>query len=287
MPIITLTSDIGTKDYITGAVKGRLLQVNAQFNIIDITHELPPFNYPQASYICRNAFKNFPKNTFHILLVDLHNSNLNYLLMARHENQYIGCADNGLLTMILKQKPEEVVALPLDADIPKNILTFTDVFAKAYQSIINGADPDQVGDPNITIEEKNSLRPLQGMNSMEGQIIFIDNFENVVINITREEFEEQRRGRPYKIVFHRNETISKISNTYADVPQSEKVAIFNAAGYLEIAINKGNAAGLFGLEGYTGQAYSQNQFIKSRLLYQTVKILFEPVPEPVIPRIAP
>lgn len=275
MPIITLTSDIGTKDYITGAVKGRLLQVNSQLNIIDITHELPPFNYPQASYVCRNAFRNFPKNTFHILLVDMHNRNLNYLLMARHENQYIGCADNGLLTMILKQKPEEVVALPLEPEEPKNILKFTDVLGKAYQSILNGATLEQVGDPNIAIDEKNSLRPLLGVNSMEGQIIFIDNFENVVINITREEFEEQRRGRSYKIAFQRNETISKISRTYADVPQSEKVAIFNSAGYLEIAINKGNAAGLFGLEGFSGGAYTQNEFMRSRLLYQTVKIYFE------------
>lgn len=275
MAIITLTSDIGTKDYITGAVKGRLLQKNSNFNIIDISHELPPFNYPQASYICRNAFKNFPENTFHILLVDLHHKKQGHLLFIKHQGQYIGCADNGLITMILQQKPEQLVALPIKESHQKNILVFAEVFAETYDQVLRGAAFEELGNPDVDIDEKNSLRPLLGSNIIEGQIIFIDNFENVIINITKDEFEEQRRGRSFKIVFQRNETIDKISNTYADVPQSEKVAIFNSAGYLEIAINKGNAAGLFGLEGFSGKQTVQSQYMQSRLLYQTVKIYFE------------
>ena len=114
-----------------------------------------------------------------------------------------------------------------------------------------------------------------GEKFIEGQIIFIDNFENVIINITKEEFEEQRRGRSFKIVFKRDEIIEKISETYADVHESEKLALFNSANYLEIAINKGNAAGLFGLEGYTEKLNMQTQYIQNRLLYQTVKIYFD------------
>ena len=71
MPLITLTSDIGRQDFLTGAVKGQLLQINDKFNIVDISHELSPFNYPQAAYVCRNAIKNFPPLTFHIVLVNL------------------------------------------------------------------------------------------------------------------------------------------------------------------------------------------------------------------------
>jgi S-adenosylmethionine hydrolase len=97
----------------------------------------------------------------------------------------------------------------------------------------------------------------------------------VIINITKDEFEEQRRGRSFKIVFKRDEVIDKISDTYADVSESEKLALFNSAGYLEIAINKGNAAGLFGLQGYLEQQNSQSQYLQNRLLYQTIKIYFE------------
>jgi S-adenosyl-L-methionine hydrolase (adenosine-forming) len=104
---------------------------------------------------------------------------------------------------------------------------------------------------------------------MEGQIIFIDNFENVIVNITRDEFEEQRKGRGFRIVFKRNESIERISETYADVPLGEKLALFNSANYLEVAIHKGNAAGLFGLQDFTDQS------LQHYLFYQTVRIYFE------------
>jgi S-adenosylmethionine hydrolase len=106
-------------------------------------------------------------------------------------------------------------------------------------------------------------------NLIEGQIIFIDSFENVIVNITHEQFEEQRKGRSFRIVFKRDEVIDRISESYADVPEGEKLALFNSAGYLEIAINKGNAAGLFGLKGYSDLS------MQSQLSYQTVKVLFD------------
>jgi len=275
MALITLTSDIGRQDFLTGAVKGQLLQINNQFTIIDISHELSPFNYPQAAYVCRNAIKNFSPKTFHIVMVNLFDKRPNHLLFIEHNDQYIGCADNGLITMILEETPQRVVALPLSLSEQKNTLYCARVFAKAYQEILNGKTFKEIGDTDISIEVKNPLRPLLGDKFIEGQIIFIDNFENVIINITKEEFEEQRRGRSFKIVFKRDEIIEKISETYADVSESEKLALFNSANYLEIAINKGNAAGLFGLEGYTEKVNMQTQYMQNRLLYQTVKIYFE------------
>ena len=71
MPLLTLTSDIGQQDFLIGAVKGQLLQTNPAFSLIDITHNLSPFNYPQSAYVCRNAIKNFPPGTFHLILVNL------------------------------------------------------------------------------------------------------------------------------------------------------------------------------------------------------------------------
>jgi S-adenosylmethionine hydrolase len=159
--------------------------------------------------------------------------------------------------------------------VQKNTLYCASVFANAFNDIIAGKTLAEIGDSTISIEVKNYLRPLLGNNWIEGQIIFIDNFENVIINITKDEFEEQRRGRSFKIVFKRDEVIDKISDTYADVPESEKLALFNSAGYLEIAINKGNAAGLFGLQGYSEKLNTQSQYLQNRLLYQTIKIYFE------------
>ncbi len=275
MPLVTLTSDIGQQDFIAGAVKGKLLQQSEAFTIIDISHQLSPFNYPQAAYICRNAIKNFPEGTYHLVLVNLFDEKPEHMLLAEHNGHIIGCADNGLLTMILEEVPQKVVALTLDKAQQKNILYCVSIFAKALDELSKGKKLESIGDINVSIRVKNPLRPLLGNNWIEGHIIFIDNFENIVVNITKEEFEEQRKGRSFKIVFKRDEVIDKISETYADVVEGEKLALFNSAGYLEIAMNKGNAAGLFGLQGFSEKQQGQNQYQNNRLFYQTVRIYFE------------
>ena len=275
MPLVTLTSDIGFQDYLVGAVKVRLLRINPDFRIIDISHNLSPFNYPQAAYVCRSAVKNFPEFTHHIVLVNLFESKPDQLLFAFHCDQYILCADNGLLPMITEEKPEMVIGIPLEKTAIKNTLYCIDVLAKAITQLVNGEPIPRIGIPDTDYIEKNPLRPLLGEDWIEGQIIFIDNFENVIVNITQEQFEQQRKGRRFKIVFKRDEIIERISGSYADVPQGEKLVLFNAAGYMEIAINKGNAAGLFGLRGYSESGTQVNSIIQNRLFYQTVRVFFE------------
>jgi S-adenosyl-L-methionine hydrolase (adenosine-forming) len=275
MPLVTLTSDIGQQDYLVGAVKGRLLRINPEFNIIDISHSLSPFNYPQAAYVCRSAIKNFPEYTFHIVLINLFESKPDQLLLAYHKDQYIICADNGLLSMILEEKPEMVIGVPMEKTAIKNTLYCIDVAAKAITQLVNGEPLGEIGIPDPDYLEKNPLRPTLGEDWIEGQIIFIDNFENVIVNITQEQFEQQRKGRRFKIVFKRDEVVERISGSYADVAEGEKLVLFNSAGYMEIAINKGNAAGLFGLKGYSenSQQLSSTAML-SRLFYQTVKVFF-------------
>lgn len=274
MAIITLTSDIGHQDFLTGAIKGTLLSLIPEANLVDISHELSPFNYPQAAYMCHNAIKRFPKNSFHLILVNLFDKKNDHLLLIRHKEKYYAVADNGLITMILQEKPVEVTALPIPDEAEHNTLLYTEIWAKACKQILAGKKLSEIGNVGISIEEKNHLKPFYGPQFIEGHIIFIDHFENVIINITRKEFEEHRKDRKFKIVFKRDEVIEKISDTYADVSESEKLAHFNSAGYLEIAINKGNAAGLFGLERFV-DSKGNAQYMHGRLLYQTVKIMFE------------
>lgn len=269
MALITLTSDFGLQDYIVGAVKGQLLQIDPGFRIHDISHQIAPFNYPQAAYICRNAIWQFPEKTYHLILVNLFEQKPECLLLAFAGGHYIFCADNGLMSMIIPEKPETVIGLPLDKNEIKNTLYCTRQIGQAIQSIEKGILPENLGVPKTDYVQKNDLRPLWGDKYIEGQIIYIDKFENVIVNITRDEFEAQRKGRSFRIVFKRNEIIDKISESYADVPQGEKLALFNSANFLEVAINKGNAAGLFGLQDFTDQA------LQHHLYYQTVRVYFE------------
>ncbi|HEX2847404.1 MAG TPA: SAM-dependent chlorinase/fluorinase, partial [Chitinophagaceae bacterium] len=274
MPLITLTSDIGSPDYLVGVVKAQLLQINPEFQIVDISHNIPPFNYPQAAYVCRSAIRNFPDYTYHLILVNLFEKKPEQLLLAFHQNQYLLCADNGLLTMILEETPEMVIGIPLEKTKPRNTISLTEVMGRAVNQLVQGEGIRQIGQPDPVYLEKRHLRPALDESFIEGQIIFIDNFENVIVNITREQFEEQRKGRSFRIVFKRDEMIDRISESYADVPEGEKLALFNSAGYLEIAINKGNAAGLFGLKGFSEKNSQASSRMQGQLSYQTVRVHF-------------
>jgi S-adenosylmethionine hydrolase len=275
MPLISLTSDIGTQDYLVGAVRAQLSKVNPDFQVIDITHDIPPFNYPQAAYICRSAIRNFPPFTYHLILVNLFEHKPEQILLAFHQEHYFLCADNGLLTMILEEKPEMVIGVPLQGTKARNTLQFTAEMGRIVDQLVRGESIMKIGKPDPVYIEKHHLRPLLDNNWIEGQIIFIDNFENVIVNITHEQFEEQRKGRSFRIVFKRDEVIDRISESYADVNEGEKLALFNSAGYLEIAINKGNAAGLFGLKGFNEKTRQVANILQNQLLYQTVKVYFE------------
>ena len=88
MALLTLTSDIGQQDYLVGAIKGELLKLYPHFRIADISHHLLPFNYPQAAYVARNAIRNFPSHTFHLVLVNLFENKPEQLLLAYLRQAY-------------------------------------------------------------------------------------------------------------------------------------------------------------------------------------------------------
>src|SRR5215210_1290422 len=125
MPIITLTTDFGQQDYLVAAVKGQLLSINRNLTIVDVSHQLSSFNYPQAAYFCDSAFRYFPPDTVHIILVNMFDDKPKRMLLSCHNQQYLACADNGLLTMIADGVPDEVMSLPLPESVLPTTLTCT------------------------------------------------------------------------------------------------------------------------------------------------------------------
>jgi S-adenosylmethionine hydrolase len=267
-PLITLSSDIGQPDFLVGAIKAHLLRINPDFHLVDITHQIPPFHFSQAAYVCGTATSQFPAFTYHLLLISLYEQKSAQLLLAYHQEQYYLSADNGLLTMMLGEKPEIVMGIPFPTDHTPNTLEIATLMGRAVQQLVEGRSILSIGIPDVPYLEKRPLRPIIQADYIDAQIIFIDSFENIVVNVRKELFEEQRQGRPFRIQFRRDETIDRISESYADVGPTGKLALFNSAGYLEIALNKANAAGLFGLKGYVENSQ------QSQLAYQTVRILF-------------
>ncbi|MEP6512239.1 MAG: SAM-dependent chlorinase/fluorinase [Parafilimonas sp.] len=273
MPIVTLSTDIGQTDFIVGAIKGQLLQAAPAVRIVDISHCLSSQNYLQAAYICSNAFKHFPKETFHIVIVNLFDVMPHHLLITQYKEQFIACPDNGILTMITGSKPDDMIAIDIEHKEYLGVLHCTQSIVNAFYELVNGKSFNKLGRKIVDIEEKYPMRSTAGADWIDSQIIFIDNFENVVVNLTHDEFEEHRKGRNFKIIFTRDEDITVFSKNYASVGRGEVLAWFNSANYLEIAVNQGNLAGLFGLTGFSE---NQHTALQQRLMFQTrVRIIFE------------
>ncbi|HVX27987.1 MAG TPA: SAM-dependent chlorinase/fluorinase [Parafilimonas sp.] len=276
MPIVTLSTDIGQGDYVVGAIKGQLLQAIPSASIIDITHQLIANNYLHAAYVCSNAFSFYPAASFHVVIINLFDKKPSHLLIAPYKNQFIICPDNGIITMIAGEKPAEVFSVEIKNQNNKGVLNFTSAIADVLKILEQGASLKNIAEPIIDFEEKYPFRSTVGPDWIDSQIIFIDQFENVVINLTKKEFDEHCKGRKFKIVLPvRNDGgIENISENYASVEQGERLAWFNSAGYLELAINKGNLAGLFGLRRFSGGT-TLNALPQNKLMYERVKIFFE------------
>jgi|GEM_PF-222071 len=284
MAIITLSTDIGTSDFITGAFKGQLLSNGVSGSIVDITHQLSTTNFAEAAYICNNAFRYYPEDTIHIIITSLFEYPHRHFLVARFAEQYIICPDNGILTMITHQVPQEVfrAALPQTGEL--STMAMLAYYAKAAGQLAKGRYPIQIGQKFNEFVERYPIRPTFGDDWIDGQIIFIDKFENVVVNINQEEFEGCRKGRSFAITFGRNyasNQINKISENYSSASKDECLASFNSAGLLELSIRGGNMAGLFGLQGFKEENQAVQHILNSSAggskrnwFYQTIRIFF-------------
>ena len=151
------------------------------------------------------------------------------------------------------------------------MLDWTKAIGKAIAAMEYGRAFHQLGIEPDDIRQMATPQPALGTDYIEGHIIFIDRFENVVINIRKMVFDEIGRGRPFSISLTLNEKIETIHQHYGQVREGDKLAFFNQSGYLEIAINKGNAAGLFGLRtsGSGGMGRSN-----SKMFYERVRVHF-------------
>jgi len=248
MAIITLTTDLGDKDFYQSALKGSIMSLLPEVNLIDITHNISPFNILQAAFVLKNAFPYFPKKTVHLIGIDsVYNKNTRYLAIKYKDHYFVG-SDNGIFSLLFEEVPDEIVELNIMQDLQFLHFPLTDILAKAACHLARGGKTKDIGVPVNSLEEKASLQPVIERDIIRGSVIYVDSFENVITNITRDLFTKVQRNRDFTLYFRRNESISQLSWHYNEVPEGEKLCLFGISNYLEIAINKGNASGLLGLQ---------------------------------------
>lgn len=264
MACITLLSDFGLQDASVATAKGIIMQQAPGIQVVDISHLVEPYHLQQAAYLSSASYYNFPAGTCHILLFDIFSERSPTLILCAYNDHYFLSPDNGLLPLALNIVPENVwkcLELPAGAGL-KDWLQETGRIANELQA----KNPEALGLTKCTLKNApQHWRPRIEANMAECHVIHIDRFENVVVNITRDEFEKTRNGRAFRIAFMRDEEITAISEHYNNVREGEELCRFNGTGYLEIAINRGKAASLFGLKLNKEQ----------HLIYNTIKIFFE------------
>ena len=270
MSIITLTTDYGNKDYSVSELKAKIYNEITDVRIVDISHNISPFNLTEAAYIIKSAYRHFPKGSIHIIGIesDLTPENA-HIAMKFDDNYFIG-ADNGIFSMIIGDfKADSMVEINIHKNY-NNTITANDVFVKIATHISRDGKLEVIGKKIDSIKEIKDIKPVvsNDNNQIIGSVIYIDNYGNVVTNITEKIFDKIAKSRPFTI-YARNVKFDKIFNNYSDaidysVPKDKreedgkKIALFNNLGYLELSIYKsnpstvGSASTLFGL-GYRDQ----------------------------------
>lgn len=251
MSIITLTTDYGLKDHFVGALKGKILSEYSEATIVDISHDIDPFNTTEASYIIGSSYFSFPKGTVHLIGVDIERNKENQHIAMQWNDHYFICADNGILSMLTQKiVPQKIVAINIHDRFPVES-TDLDIFIQVACHIAKGGLLNVIGKEIPAIKEVTELQAVVASdgNSIKGYVIYIDHFGNVVTNISKNHFLKIARGRPYEIVM-KPKSIKTILPNYSAIASSEKypiktyegekLAIFNEAGFLEIAIFRSN-----------------------------------------------
>ncbi|WP_290698036.1 SAM-dependent chlorinase/fluorinase [Lacinutrix sp.] len=264
MAIITLTTDFGEKDHFAGAIKGAIYSEMLEVKIVDISHSVSPFNIPEAAYIIQNAYSSFPDGTIHIIGIDSEINQENKHIAIELDGHFFVCANNGIMSMICAEiAPKQIVEINIHDKIETSFPVL-DVFVKVACHIARGGTLGVIGKSIDKIKPIRNLEPYVNDEKTQiiGNIIYVDNYGNVVTNIKKTFFETIQKGRSFE-VSARSHKFKKIHAKYSDIvnfntPEENRndegrgLVVFNASNYLEIAIYKGNTSSVGGASSLMG-----------------------------------
>ncbi len=260
--IITLLSDLGTKDATVAVTKAALRRLVPGAVIVDISHLVARDNWHEAAYLLRAAYGSFPRGTVHICIVAPFGERVPRMVLAEKAGHYFISPDNGLLPEALG--PEEIskswASLPYTK--PFSLSDWINDAGTHIQTLNEKTEDFFLAKPEPPIATYPPLPAPQvtPINTV-CRILYADRYCNLVLNITKREFENIVAAKPFRIKTFKGQTITKLSNHYNDEPAGTALCRFNRQGYLEVAVNHGSAMELFGFDPDN-----------TELEYQTVRI---------------
>ena len=275
--VITLLTDFGNQDAYVGIMKGVIAGINPFANIVDICHNVPPQDIFGGAYLLYSSYKYFPRKTIHVAVVDPGVGSRRDIVCVETKDCFFLVPDNGILGFIIQnEKPKSIFRVTNNKYFlpsPSNTFHGRDVFAPVAAHLSLGVKPQQLGIKIDQLEQLNIPKPVRKKTGrVEGQIIYIDRFGNLITNIKKEylikgvggqESEDRsqklenrikQRKTTLKELFSLCNTIETVigkkkimglSETYTDVKPGEPLVLFGSAGFLEVSVNQGNAQRYF------------------------------------------
>jgi S-adenosyl-L-methionine hydrolase (adenosine-forming) len=247
-PIITLITDFDTSDYFVGAMKGVIYNINADIEIVDITHKIASYDIFEAAFTLAQCYRCFPSDTIHLVVVDPGVGTSRRPLLARSMEYKFVAPDNGVLSLIYERE-ENMEVRHITADhyfLNPVSATFQgrDVFAPVAAWLSKWVEVDKFGDPITDFTKFISPKPKQvGDSLIKGVILKVDKFGNILTNLRPEDVPQlfSENPPPFKIIINQQE-ITRLNLAYSMGKPSELFAIVGSSGYIEICTNRGSAA---------------------------------------------
>lgn len=264
MSIITLTSDFGTKGYAIASVKGSLIDLMKSPTIIDVSHEISPYNITETAFVIKAAYPNFPKNSIHIIGVDSERSQDKRHLLGYYDGHYFIAADNGIFSLIAGKNQFDKI---IEIQHPKSETSsfpMLDVFVDIAAQIVFKEKLENLGTVTNSVKEWVKNKPnISNDDELIGHVAYVDCYGNLITDISKDLFTRIAKNRSFEIIAS-SAKINKIHSNYNSIinfklPKFQRsvagkaLAIFNSLELLEIALYKsdpqqgGSAASLLGL----------------------------------------
>ncbi|HEV2177550.1 MAG TPA: SAM-dependent chlorinase/fluorinase [Terriglobia bacterium] len=258
--IITLTTDFGLADHFVGAMKGVILSINPDAELVDLSHQVSSYDILGTAFTLAHSCRYFPPGTIHLAVVDPGVGTARRAILASAGNAMFVAPDNGVLSLVLDREPDapsapavEVRHITAEHYFLKpvsNTFHGRDVFAPVAAWLSKGVKPEQFGEC-VTDYVRLSLPRPERLNPkcLRGAVIRIDRFGNVMTNITTADVPElfAVSAPPFKIEIQGREVTRLAANFSAGEP-SELIAVMGSSGFVEIAINRGSAAQILGVQ---------------------------------------
>jgi len=239
-PIITLTTDFGLADYFVGCMKGVILSINPNVNIVDISHEIKPYDVTGCCYFLSSFYKYYPPNTINVVVVDPGVGSSRKPLLIKADDYYFIGPDNGIFSSVLENADHAEIYHLTNSDFFAKFVSSTfhgrDIFAPVSAYLSLNTHISKFGEKIENIKLLNNIKPKLSHSKIIGNIVYQDRFGNLITNINKDLTKNIER-----IVIGKVQ-IDKISSSYNEVAKGELLALVGSSGFLEISANMGSAA---------------------------------------------